>query len=83
MDSVKKQVRKKHGENLKALIEEKTQGSSLRKIDAKTSKDHSWLGRVFRGDQNITMDSLSDILKEYKIQPKDVFNFSIKFSKED
>jgi hypothetical protein len=77
------QIRKKIGENLKNLIEEKTGKSSLRNIDAKTSKDHSWLGKVFRGEQNITVDSLSEILKEYKIQPKEVFDFTIRFPKEE
>jgi hypothetical protein len=82
-DPVNIQIRKKVGENLKKLIEERSENSSLRGIDAKTSKDHSWLGKIFRGEQNITLDSLSDLLKEYKIQPKDVFKFTIKFPKED
>ena len=82
-ESLKDQVRLKLGENLKKLIQEKSDESSLRKIDAKTSKDHSWLGRIFRGEQNFTIDSLVEILKEYKIQPKDVFNFTVRFPKEE
>jgi len=82
-DSVSIQIRRNLGRNLKKLIEQRTEESSLRNIDAKTSKDHSWLGKIFRGEQNITIDSLSEILKEYKIQPKDIFNFTVKFPKED
>jgi len=81
--SVKIQIRKKVGQNLKKLIEEKEKETALRNLDAITGKDHSWLGKIFRGEQNITIDSLSEILQQFKIQPRDVFNFTIKFPKDE
>ena len=53
-DSFNVEIRKKIGENLKRIIEEKTSKGSLRNIDAITNKDHSWLGKIFRGEQNFT-----------------------------
>jgi hypothetical protein len=82
-DTVNAQIRKKVGENLKKLIEEKESETALRNLDAITGKDHSWLGKIFRGEQNITIDSLSEILQEFRIQPKEVFNFIVKFPKEE
>ena len=82
-DPVNTQIKKKVGENLKRLIEEKERETALRDLDAVTGKDHSWLGKIFRGEQNFTIDSLSEILKQFKIQPKDVFNFSVKFPREE
>ena len=81
--SIKNEIRKKVGQNLKKLIQEKENEIALRNLDAITGKDHSWLGKIFRGEQNLTIDSLSEILQMFKIQPKDVFNFTVKFPKEE
>ena len=82
-DSFNVEIRKKIGENLKKIIEEKTSNRSLRNLDAITNNDHSWLGKIFRGEQNFTIDSLMELLRQFKIQPRDVFDFSIKFPKEE
>lgn len=82
-ESVNIQIRKKVGQNLKKLIEEKQKETALRNLDAITGKDHSWLGKIFRGEQNITIDSLSEILQQFRIQPKDIFNFTVKFPKDE
>lgn len=82
-DSLKIEVRKAIGKNLKKLIDEKEKENALRNLDAITGKDHSWLGKIFKGKQNLTIDSLTDILSQFKIQPKDVFNFKVNFPKED
>lgn len=82
-ESINNEIRKKVGQNLKRLIQEKEHEIALRNLDAITGKDHSWLGKIFRGEQNITIDSLSEILQLFKIQPKDVFNFTVKFPKEE
>ena len=82
-DSFNVEIRKKIGENLKRIIEEKTSKGSLRNIDAITNKDHSWLGKIFRGEQNFTIDSLTELLRQFKIQPRDVFDISIRFPKEE
>ena len=78
-EKLKGDFRKKLGENLKKLIDEKESENTLRKLDASTGKDHSWLGKVFKGQQNITLDSLSDILIQFKIQPKELFDFVLEF----
>jgi len=77
------EVRKKIGENLRKLIEEKYDETALRKLDAATGKDFSWIGKIQNGKRNFTIDSLIRLLVALKIQPKDVFNFTLKFPKEE
>lgn len=82
-EKLNKEVRRLIGKNLKRIIDEKQKDNALRNLDAISGKDHSWLGKVFRGEQNLTVDSLTEILTQFKIQPKDVFDFTIKFPKEE
>lgn len=77
------EVRRKIGENLKKLIDEKYDETALRKLDAVTGKDYSWIGKIQNGKRNFTIDSLIKLLIALKIQPKDIFNFTVKFPKED
>ncbi|RXK58848.1 hypothetical protein ESA94_15785 [Lacibacter luteus] len=78
-EKIKGDFREKIGKNLKNLIEEREKENTLRKLDASIGKDHSWLGKVFKGQQNFTIDSLADILIQFKIQPKELFDFVLEF----
>jgi|GEM_PF-1204434 len=73
-------IRKEIGTRLKKLIEERTKESALRKIDASTGKDHSWIGKVLKGNMNFTIDSLIELVVAYEIELKDVFNFKVDFA---
>lgn len=77
------EIRKKLGENLKKLIEEKYDETALRKLDAVTGKDYSWIGKIQNGKRNFRIDSLINLLIALKIQPKDIFNFTVKFPKDE
>jgi hypothetical protein len=81
-ENFKEEIRKQIGANLKRLIEERHGNHSLRGLDAMTGKDHSWLLKIFQGEQNLTIDSLSELLMKFKIQPKDVFNFDVSYPAE-
>lgn len=82
-EEIKKEIRKQIGANLKKLIDEKQSDAALRDLDAISGKDFSWLAKIFRGDQNLTIDSLSEIMIQFKIQPKDVFNFDVSYPAEN
>ena len=74
-------VREDIGVNLKKLISKITDETALRKIDSLTGKDHSWIGKVFNGKMNLTIDSLTILILAYKLKYKDVFNIEIDYSK--
>ena len=76
-------IREQIGKNLKKLIDDKYDETALRKIDAFTGKDYSWIGKVQKGKRNFRIDSLINLLIALKIQPKDIFDFTIKFPKGD
>lgn len=73
-------VREDIGANLKKLINKITDETALRKIDSLTGKDHSWIGKVFNGKMNLTIDSLTILILAYKLKPKDVFNIDIDYN---
>ncbi|MEI9912247.1 MAG: hypothetical protein WDO71_22895 [Bacteroidota bacterium] len=74
-------IRKDIGENLKRLIGSTTDETALRKIYALTGKDHSWVGKVFKGKMNLTIDSLTELILAYKLDYKKVFNIEVDYSK--
>jgi len=74
-------VREEIGANLKKHISKITDETALRKIDSLTGKDHSWIGKVFNGKMNLTIDSLTMLILAYKLKYKDVFNVEIDYSK--
>lgn len=73
-------VRQKIGANLKKQISKITDETALRKIDSLSGKDHSWIGKVFNGKMNLTIDSLTILILTYKLKFKDVFNVDIDYS---
>ena len=77
------EVRKMIGENLKRKIKENVNETALRKLDARTRKDYSWIGKVQHGKRNFRIDSLINLLIALKIQPKDIFDFYVEFPDED
>jgi len=74
-------VRQDIGQNLKDLIGRITDDTALRKIDSLTGKDHSWIGKVFKGKMNLTIDSLTILILAYKLNFNDVLNVEIDYSK--
>lgn len=73
-------IKKKIGENIAKLIGESTDEKTLRKIDALTGKDHSWIAKVFKGQMNITIDSLITMILAYRLNFTEVFKVQIDYS---
>jgi transcriptional regulator with XRE-family HTH domain len=79
---VDNEIRKKIGKNFKKKLLAKG-NPSLREIDALTGKDHSWVGKFEKGEINFTIDSLIKLLIAFKIQPKEIFDFTVDFNEDD
>jgi len=73
-------VRQKIGANLKKQISKITDETALRKIDSLSGKDHSWIGKVFNGKMNFTIDSLTILILTYNLKFKDIFNVDIDYT---
>jgi len=50
-------------------------GLSLRKLDADIGIDHSYIAKIERGEENLTIDTIAVFLKKYKLQPNELFDF--------
>lgn len=67
-------IRKQLGENLKKGIEKSTKDTPLRKIDSLTGKDYSWIGKVYKGKMNLTIDSIITLALAYRLDFKELFD---------
>ena len=50
-------------------------GLSLRQLDADIGIDHSYIAKIERGEENLTIDTIAVFLRKYKLQPKELFDF--------
>lgn len=50
-------------------------GLSLRKLDAEIGIDHSYIAKIERGEENLTIDTIAVFLKRYQLQPRELFDF--------
>jgi transcriptional regulator with XRE-family HTH domain len=82
-ESLPIEIRKKIGKNFKKKLEAKGKKFSLRELDALSGKDHSWIAKFEKGEINFTIDSLIKLLVAFKIQPKDIFDFTVVYKEED
>ena len=50
-------------------------GLSLRQLDSDIGIDHSYIAKIERGEENLTIDTIAVFLKKYKLQPNELFDF--------
>lgn len=74
-------IRRKVGERIKEVREQK--GLSLRKLEAISEVDFSWLSKLEKGQINFSIDSLTKVMKALKIQPGDLFDFKLVYRDEE
>ena len=72
-----KEVRLKIGQNFKKL--RKSRKLSLRKVEALTRVDHSWIGKFEKGQVNFEIDTLLKLASGLKIYLKDLIDFTHSF----
>lgn len=70
-------VREKIGENFKKFRKQKN--LSLRKVEAITGIDHSWLSKFEKGKVNFQIDTLLKIASGLKIYIRDLTDFTHEF----
>lgn len=66
---------KRLGENLRKTREAK--GLSLRQLAASCTIDHSDIGKMERGEVNITILTLIELSKALEVHPKKILEFEI------
>ena len=71
------EVRTKIGHNFKKL--RKSKKLSLRKVEALTGIDHSWIGKFEKGQVNFEIDTLFKLSSGLKIYLKDLVDFTHSF----
>lgn len=74
-NTIKDEFQKKLGQKLRELREAK--GLSLREVDAALPIDHSHIGKIERGEVNLTAETISQFIKYYQIQPDKLFDFRL------
>ncbi|RDY57840.1 helix-turn-helix domain-containing protein [Flagellimonas nanhaiensis] len=65
------------GENLKKI--RKSKNLSFRKLAQRCDVDHANLNKIEKGTINISMNTIYEISKGLDIQPKELFDFEIKY----
>lgn len=71
------EFRKNVGDNFKKIRKQKK--LSLRKIEAITGVDHSWVGKFEKGLVNFEVDTLFKLISGLNIQQKKLFDFDFEF----
>jgi len=71
------EFRKNIGDNFKKIRKQKK--LSLRKIEAITGVDHSWIGKFEKGLINFEIDTLHRLIDGLTIHPKKLFDFEWEF----
>ncbi|MBS1511654.1 MAG: helix-turn-helix transcriptional regulator [Bacteroidetes bacterium] len=66
---------KSFGKNLKKIREKK--GVSLRELAASCNVDHSNIGKIEKGEFNITLLTILELSKGLEIHPKKLLDFEI------
>ena len=76
-DKVYKEVRTKIGQHFMKFRKQKK--LSLRKIEALTGIDYSWISKFEKGQVNFEIDTLLKLCSGLKIHLKDLMDFSHSF----
>jgi transcriptional regulator with XRE-family HTH domain len=71
--TIKEEILIKLGKKFKES--RKKLGLSLRKLDADIGIDHSYIAKIERGEENLTIDTIAVFLKKYQLQPNELFDF--------
>lgn len=66
---------KSFGKNLKKIREKK--GVSLRELAASCNVDHSNIGKIEKGEFNITLLTILELSKGLEIHPKKLLDFEV------
>nr|WP_199000925.1 helix-turn-helix transcriptional regulator [Flavobacterium sp. ASV13] len=80
-EQTKKEFIAKFGEHLTSLKKEKK--LSFRQIASKCDLDSSFIGKISKGSENITLETILNLLCGLDIQPKDLFDFDFELKKDD
>jgi len=77
----KEEFKIKFGNKLSQI--KKSKKISYRKIAENCDLDHSFISKIAKGTENITLDTVLNLLYGLNIQPKDLFDFPIELDKDD
>lgn len=84
MDSKRKEkIRKLFGAYLKKRREDFLKIDSVRQLSFSSNLDQSKLSKIEKGLIDFRFDTLIELALTYKLSPKQLFDFSIDFWKED
>lgn len=73
--NIKIELQQKIGQRLKEYREKS--GYSLRELDTEIGIDYSHIAKIERGEGNLTLETISIFIRFFKIQPADLFNFTL------
>lgn len=68
------------GKRLAEIKKEK--GLSFRKIAKNCDLDASFISKIEKGTENITLETILNLLHGLEIQPKELFDFDVNLDKE-
>lgn len=63
----------KFGEKLSEI--RKSKKLSYRDLDKNCGLDYSYISKIEKGDVNVTLETILELLKGLNIQPKELFDF--------
>ena len=73
--STDKKALKKFGDNLSKLRKE--QNLSLRELSYACNIDHSKIGKIEKGQINITLTTLFELARGLQLKPSDLLSFAV------
>ena len=79
----KKEIRRLFGAYLKKRREEYLNIDSVRQLSFTSNLDQSKLSKIEKGQIDLRFDTLLEIALTYKLKPKQLFDFTISFWKDD
>jgi len=80
-ENKKKDFLAKFGKRLGEI--KKTKGLTYRKIAANCDLDSSYISKIEKGTENITLETLLNLAYGLEIEPKELFDFEVKTEVDD
>jgi transcriptional regulator with XRE-family HTH domain len=74
-NQIKNEFLRQFGEKLGEV--RKLKGLSYRKLDENCSLDYSYISKIEKGEVNVTLETILELLKGLNSQPKELFDFVI------
>jgi len=74
-ENKKTEFLQKFGKRLGEIKTEK--GLSYRKIADNCNLDHSYISKIEKGETNITLETVLELIKGLNVQPKELFDFKL------